>query len=56
VPLSLIVVVLLGAALLAGGLVWILRRRRAEGFPVLIAAFGLGLAVATTVTWMLLRP
>lgn len=53
--MPLIIVVLLGAALFVGALVRILRRRRAEGFPVLIAAFGLGLAVATAVTWMLLR-
>ena len=53
-PVPLLLIVLLGAALFVGALVRILRQRRAEGFPVLIAAFGLGLAVAATVTWMLL--
>jgi hypothetical protein len=55
VPVPLIVLILLGAALCVGAVVVIARRRRAQAFPVLVAAFGLGLAIATPVTWALLH-
>ena len=56
----LITVVVVGIALLVAGLVWLWRVRRAPlarrrmVWPVALAAFGLGLAVSTALSGMLL--
>ena len=61
-PPLLIALIALGVALVVVGVVWTLRVRRTDPaargrriiVPVVVAAFGLGLAVSTGVTWFLL--
>jgi hypothetical protein len=58
----LIALVVLGVVLLIVGVVWTLRVRRSDSaargsriiVPVVMGAFGLGFAVSTGVTWLLL--